>query len=160
MAGKGGGKFAPSGITTRAQIAQILYNLEGQPAFMNDNIFSDVVSGSWYEKAVVWAQGKNIVTGYPDGTFKPDASITREQLAVILYNYAKYKGIDVTVDENTNFLSFNDFWDTSEWAKPAMMWAIERELITGSNWDLKPQGDAVRAQAATVICKFCETVAK
>ena len=70
------------------------------------------------------------------------------------------KEIDVTVDENTNFLSFNDFWDTSEWAKPAMMWAIDRELIVGDNWDLKPQGDAVRAQAATIIWKFCETVAK
>ena len=160
MAGFPGDLFKPDGTTTRAQIAQILYNLEGQPAFMNDNIFSDVVSGSWYEKAVVWAQGKGVVSGYPDGTFKPDAPITREQLAVILYNYAKYKGIDVAVDENTNFLSFNDFWDTSEWAKPAMMWAIDRELIVGTNWDLKPQGDAVRAQVATIIWKFCETVAK
>ena len=160
MTGFPGDLFKPNGTTTRAQIAQILYNLEGQPAFMNDNVFTDVVSGSWYEKAVVWAQGKGVVAGYPDGTFKPNDPITREQLAVILYNYAKYKEIDVTVDENTNSLSFNDFWDTSEWAKPAMMWAIDRELIVGTNWDLKPQGDAVRAQAATIMCKFCETVVK
>ena len=66
----------------------------------------------------------------------------------------------MTVDENTNFLSFNDFWDTAEWAKSAMMWAIEPGLIEGSNRDLMPQGNATRAQAATIMMRFCEEVAK
>lgn len=160
MNGVGNARFVPKGTATRAQIAMVLYNLEGQPAFMNDNIFSDVASGCWYEKAVVWAQGKGIVEGYGNGKFGPEDPITREQMAVILCNYAKYKGIDVTVDENTNFLSFNDFWDISEWAKPAMMWAIDREIIVGSNNNLNPQGNAERSQIATIIWRYCESIIK
>ena len=160
MVGFPGDLFKPDGITTRAQIVTVLWNMSGNPYPNYALNFTDVPEEAWYTEAVRWAAAEKIVSGYGDDTFGPNEPITREQLAVILYNYAKYKGIDVTVDENTNFLSFNDFWDVSEWAKPAMMWAIDRELIVGDNWDLKPQGDAVRAQAATIIWKFCETVVK
>lgn len=160
MNGVGKNTFAPNGTTSRAMIVTILYRLEGEPAFMNDSVFRDVASGSWYEKAVVWASGKGIVGGYGDGKFGPDDPVTREQLAAILYRYAQYKEQDVSVDENTNFLSFNDFFDISEYAKPAMMWAIYNGLIEGDNWDLTPQGSASRAQVAAILQRYCENTAK
>lgn len=152
--------FAPNGSTTRGQIVEMLYRLEGEPAFMNGNMFSDVAEGAWFEKAVVWAQGKGIVSGYGNGSFGPNDPISREQLAVILYHYAQFMGVDVSVDENTNFLNFNDFQSISDWAKPAMMWAVERGLLVGDNWELRPQGGATRAQTATVFQRFCEMLEK
>ena len=156
MNGKPGNKFDPAGTLTRAELVTILYRYEGEPAFMNDNVFDDVVPGSWYEKAVVWANGKAIVGGYGNGKFGPTDPVKREQIAVILYRYAQFKEMDVTVDENTNFLSFNDFWDVSDYAKPAMMWALERGIITGSGWDLNPGDTATRAQAAAMLERFCK----
>ena len=154
MNGMTANSFAPDGTATRGQIVTILYRIAGEPPFMNDNRFSDVARGSYYERAIVWANGKGIVNGYGDGRFGPNDPITREQLAAILYRCAKYKEMDVSVDENTNFLSFNDFWDVSEYAKPAMMWAIANGLIQGTDGDLLPQGGATRAQAAAVFCRW------
>ena len=147
-------------VTTRAQLVTMLYRLEGEPAFMNDNVFSDVPAGSWYEKAVVWAQGKGIIEGYGNGDFGPADPIKREQAAAILYNYAKYKELDVSVDENTNFLSFNDFFEVSEYAKSAMMWALQSGIIQGDGWDLKPGAPADRAQTAQILQRFCEDILK
>ncbi len=154
--------FVPVGTATRAQVAMVLYNMEGQPAFMNDNLFTDVTSGSWYKAAVVWAQGKGIVEGYGSGKFGPEDPITREQMAVILCNYAKYKGLDVSVDanENADFHRFFDASDISEWAEPAMMWAIDRGLLEGSGNRLAPQGNAQRCQIAAILCRYCENLMK
>ncbi len=153
-------QFGPNDVTSRAQLVTILYRLEGEPAFMNDNLFEDVPAGSWYEKAVIWAQGKGIIEGYGNGSFGPADPIKREQAAVILYNYAKYKGLDVSVDENTNFLSFNDFFEVSEYAKPAMMWALQSGLLEGNGWDLNPGSPANRAQTAQILQRFCEEILK
>ena len=127
---------------------------------MNDNIFTDVERGSWYEKAVIWANGKGIVNGYGDGKFGPNDPITREQMAAILYRYCKYKEYDVSIDENTNFLSYTDFQNTSEYAMQAMMWAIDSNILQGSNYVLSPQGNATREQVAAILHRFCEKISK
>ena len=152
--------FSPDKTMSRAMVVTALYRMAGEPAFMNDNVFTDVPAGSWFEKAVVWANSKDIVNGVGEGRFDPDTPVTREQLAAILYRYAKYMSYDVSVDENTNFLSFNDFWDVSDYAKPAMMWAIEIGILTGSGWDLFPQHPATRAQVAAILHRFCEAYVK
>lgn len=159
MKGTSDTAFSPSGTTNRAMVATILYRVAGEPAFMNDNVFSDVPSGSYFEKAVVWANGKDIVSGVGNGKFAPNASVTREQLVTILYRYAQSMEYDVSVSEDTNFLSFNDFTDISEYAKPAMMWALEKGIIQGDANNLNPKATATRAQVATIFQRFCETCA-
>ena len=161
MEGYGNGLFGPNDTLSRAQLCQILYNMEGQPAVTGESAFTDVADGAWYFDAVTWAASEGIATGYGDGTYGPDDSITREQLAAILYRYASYKGYDVSVGEDTNILSYADALDVSEWAIPAMQWACGSGVIEGvTDSTLVPQGNATRAQAATMLMRFCETVAK
>ena len=104
-------------------LVQILYNLEGKPKGTAAN-FSDVQADAWYAEAVGWAASNKVVTGYADGTFRPNAAVTREQAAAILYRYAQSKGIDVSVGENTNILSYVDVQQASEYAIPALQWAV------------------------------------
>ena len=148
--------FSPKASTTRAMIVTILYRLEGEPAFMNDCPFEDVEEGSWYEKAVAWAAGEGIVKGYSDTKFGPNDPITREQMAAILFRYAGFKGYDVTIDPNTNFLSYNDFFSVSDYAKEAMEWNLINEFIKGSDNNLNPQGKATREQVAAILHRFCD----
>jgi len=95
--------FAPNANLTRGMLVQILYNLEGKPKGTAAN-FSDVQADAWYAEAVGWAASNKVVTGYADGTFRPNAAVTREQAAAILYRYAQSKSIDVSVGENTNII--------------------------------------------------------
>ena len=125
------------------------------------NAFTDVAAGSWYADAIDWAAENGIVEGYGDGTFFPDNDITREQMATILYRYAQYMDVDVSVGEDTNILSYADFDEISEYAIPAMQWACGAGVITGVTEDtLVPQGTATRAQVSTILMRYCETVAK
>lgn len=158
MAGTSANSFAPDGATTRGQIVTILWRLEGEPVVNYAMSFTDVAADQWYTEAIRWAQANGIVAGYSADKFGTNDPITREQMATILYRYADFRGYDVSVDENTNFLSFNDFWDVSEYAKTPMMWAIENGLIQGNNWDLNPQGNATRAQAAVILQRYCENI--
>jgi len=99
------------------------------------------------------------VEGYGNGKFGPDDSITREQLAAILYRYAKFKGYDVSVGEDTNILSYNDAFSISDWAMPAMQWACGAELMQGDDQhNLLPGQGATRAQAAAILMRFMENV--
>ncbi|MBR5390568.1 MAG: S-layer homology domain-containing protein [Clostridia bacterium] len=159
MNGISADKFAPSMTTTRAMIVTILYRLEGEPAVTDANPFDDVKDGQWYTDAIIWAAENGIVEGYGNGKFGTADSITREQFAAILYRYAKYKGYDVSVGQDTNILSYDDAFDVSEWAMEAMQWACGAGLIQGdNNGALRPKSEATRAEAAAILMRFIENV--
>lgn len=157
MSGYGNGLFGPDDILSRAQLCQIIYNMEGQPATSGSSVFTDVADSAWYADAVTWAAENGIVGGYGGGLFGPEDNITREQLASILYRYAQTKGYDTSVGENTNILSYTDALEISEYAIPAMKWACGAGVIMGvTESALLPQGSATRAQVATMLMRFCE----
>ena len=152
--------FAPNTNLTRGMLVQILYNLEGKPKGTAAN-FSDVQADAWYAEAVGWAASNKVVTGYADGTFRPNAAVTREQAAAILYRYAKSKDIDVSVGENTNILSYVDVQQASEYAIPALQWAVGAGVLNGKNGGrLAPTGTATRAEIAAIMQRWCENIIK
>lgn len=154
MNGVGNDKFNPSEKGTRAMIVTILYNKEGKPAVTGKATFKDVTSGAWYEGPIAWAKANNIANGYQDGSFGPSESVTREQLAVMLYNYAKSKG---TVSTGNTEMKFADNADIHNWAQEAMKWCVSNKIINGKgNNKLDPRGFATRAEIATMIMNFCE----
>lgn len=157
MNGVGNNLFAPSSNLTRGMIAQVLYNLEGTPAAGN-GVFTDVAADQWYADAVNWAAANDIVGGYGNGKFGPEDDITREQMAQILYNYATFKGYDVSVQDDLS--TFNDGAKTSDWALSAMKWAVGSGLLQGYNGNLNPTGTATRAEVAQILMNFCENIAK
>lgn len=152
--------FAPNANLTRGMLVQILYNLEGKPKGTAAN-FSDVQADAWYAEAVGWAASNKVVTGYADGTFRPNAAVIREQTAAILYRYAQSKGIDVSVGENTNILSYMDVQQASEYAIPALQWAVGAGVLNGKNGGrLAPTGTATRAEIAAIMQRWCENIIK
>lgn len=152
--------FAPNANLTRGMLVQILYNMEGKPKGTAAN-FSDVQADAWYAEAVGWAASNKVVTGYADGTFRPNAAVTREQAAAILYRYAQSKGIDVSVGENTNILSYVDVQQASEYAIPALQWAVGAGVLNGKNGSrLAPTGTATRAEIAAIMQRWCENIIK
>ena len=152
--------FAPNANLTRGMLVQILYNLEGKSKGTAAN-FSDVQADAWYAEAVGWAATNKVVTGYADGTFRPNAAVTREQAAAILYRYAQSKGIDVSVGENTNILSYVDVQQASEYAIPALQWAVGAGVLNGKNGGrLAPTGTATRAEIAAIMQRWCENIIK
>ncbi len=152
--------FEPRAPMTRAMMVTVLHQMEGNPAAMTVNHFADVVPGSWYANAVIWANSKGIVKGYNSDTFGPDDLVTREQLATILHLYAKFKGYDVSVGEDTNILSFEDAFDISEYAIPALQWACGAGIIQGDGAKLDPLGSGTRAQVAAMLAKFMSVYVK
>ncbi|WP_294522817.1 endo-alpha-N-acetylgalactosaminidase family protein [uncultured Pseudoflavonifractor sp.] len=155
MNGTSATTFAPGMNLTRSMMAQILYNMEKQPTVTGSNPFNDVPAGQWYTDAVVWAAANDIVNGY-NGSFQPDDSITREQMAAILYRYAQYKGEDTSAAGSLE--SFSDGSATSGWAKEAMAWAVGAGVIGGKgNGVLDPTGTATRAEVAQIMMNFLET---
>ena len=151
--------FAPHATTSRSMIVTILYRLEGEPVVDDAMDFTDVAGDAYYAEAVRWAASEGIVGGYGGGLFGAEDAVTREQLAVILYRYAVYKGYDVSVGEDTNILSYADFADLSEYAIPAMQWACGAGVITGvTDATLVPQGEATRAQVAAMLMRFVEAI--
>ena len=161
MKGTGENLFSPDATTTRGMIVTILYRLEGEPVVDYAMGFTDVAEGEWYTEAVRWAASEGIVGGYGGGLFGSDDAVTREQLAVILYRYAVYKGYDVSIGEDTNILSYTDAFEISEYAVPAFQWACGAGVIEGvTESTLVPRGNATRAQVATMLMRFCVNVAK
>ena len=158
MNGTSATTFAPYGITTRGQIVTILWRLEGQPAVSGACPFTDVAVGSYYETAITWAAANGIVTGYDATTFGPDDQITREQMAAILYRYAMGKQLASPALVN-NLAVFTDADKISAYAVEAMNWAVGQGLINGmGDGTVAPQGQAIRAQAAAILHRFCETL--
>ena len=159
MNGVSENEFAPSGKLTRAMLVQMLYNMESRPACDAENAFMDVPVGQWYTDAVIWANDEKIVSGMGDGLFAPNMEITREQMVVMLYNYAKYRGYDVTASADLS--AFADTASVSTWAQPAMQWAVAEGYISGmGDSQLAPQGTATRAEIASVIMRFMEATAE
>ena len=164
MGGMGDGTFAPTGTTTRAQIVQILYNLEGTPAVSGTTPFTDLTA-NWYKPAILWAYQNNVVAGTSPNTFDPERPVTREQIAVILTQYMFH----VLKMERTwtpaDLSTFPDGAKVSGWAKEAMQDAVALGLINGSKAPdgtvyLDPQGSATRQQVATILMNFCQNVKK
>ena len=164
MGGMGDGTFAPTGTTTRAQIVQILYNLEGTPAVSGTTPFTDLTA-NWYKPAILWAYQNNVVAGTSPTTFDPDQPVTREQIAVILTQYMFH----VLKMERTwtpaDLSTFPDGAQVSSWAKEAMQDAVALGLINGTKASdgvvyLDPQGSAARQQVATILMNFCQNVKK
>ena len=159
MDGTSSTTFAPLMTTNRAMIVTILWRLEGSPVVNYAMNFSDVESGVWYTEAVRWAAAEGIVKGYSDTVFAPDDTVTREQLATILYRYAEYKEYDVSA--KGDLTTFADGSTVSTWAADGMTWAVGAQLITGKDGGkLDPTGTATRAEVATILMRFCENVAK
>ena len=164
MGGMGDGTFAPTGTTTRAQIVQILYNLEGTPAVSGTTPFTDLTA-NWYKPAILWAYQNNVVAGTSPTTFDPERPVTREQIAVILTQYMFH----VLKMERTwtpaDLSKFPDGANVSGWAKEAMQDAVALGLINGTKAPdgkvyLDPQGSAARQQVATILMNFCQNVKK
>ena len=159
MSGTAADVFAPNATTTRAMIVTILYRLEGSPAVTGTSAFVDVPAGQWYTDAVNWAAANQIVKGTSATTFAPNDSITREQMAAILYRYAQYKGYDVT--KKADLSGYSDNGQVSAYAKDALAWANAAKLINGvTNTTLEPQCNATRAQVSAILHRFCDGVVK
>ena len=158
MNGTGTTTFAPNGNLSRAMMVQVLYNLENKPA-VSEDAFTDVSDDSWYFSAVNWAASEDIVGGYGNGRFGPDDSITREQMAAILYRYAAYKGYDVSGKAAVS--DFTDAGSISSWATDAVAWAVNAQVLNGKgNGILDPRGTATRAEVAQIMMNFLESMAK
>ena len=164
MGGMGDGTFAPTGTTTRAQIVQILYNLEGTPAVSGTTPFTDLTA-NWYKPAILWAYQNNVVAGKSPTTFDPEGPVTREQIAVILTQYMFHVLKMNRTWTPADLSAFPDGAQVSGWAKEAMQDAVALGLINGTKASdglvyLDPQGSATRQQVATILMNFCQNVKK
>ncbi len=156
MVGISSTMFGPDTNVTRGMFVTVLHRIEGEPS-AGDCVFTDVADGSYYERAIAWANENEIVAGISHTEYAPDASITREQMAAILYRYSNYKGYDTSIGEDTNILSFTDAEEISEYAIPAMQWAIGAGIISGKgNGILDPRGNATRAETASVLTRMLD----
>ena len=159
MAGTSDTTFEPDTTTSRGMIVTVLYRLEGAPTVSGASAFTDVADGQYYADAVAWAAANNIVGGYGNGLFGPNDTITREQMAAILYRYAQYKGYDVTA--STDLSDYSDVAQVSSYALAALQWANAEGLVNGtSDTTLTPGGSATRAQVAVILMRFCENIAE
>lgn len=169
MNGTGKG-FEPDATVTRATVFHTLWNLEGKPtpeaaAVLTEgetwavdaasSAFADVV-GTWYDLSANWAAEVGLTTGDGTGAYAGDRTITRAEIVTILYRYAQYKSMDVSVGEDTNILSYEDALEVAEYAIPAFQWACGEGIVTGISNGLAPQGSATRSQLAVMLFRFCQ----
>ena len=161
ITGTGNGKFGPDANITRAQFVTILANLSGNDlSSYTSSTFRDVSTGNWYFEAVQWANKNGIASGY-DSAFKPNANITREQMAVMLFNYAKYAGIDVSNVEGMSVREFSDYGSISNYAMTPVQWAINDSIVSGNaDGSFAPKAKATRAQAAKMITILLQGIIK
>lgn len=154
MAGTSETTFGPATNLTRSMMAQVMFNMEKGVASAG-NSFADVPAGAWYADAVNWASANGIMSGYGDGRFGPDDPITREQIALLMYNYAKLKDYNMTATADLSL--FADNAAISSWASEAMEWAVGSGLLSGKDGNmLDPTGVATRAEVATILMRFSE----
>ena len=159
MSGTDGSRFSPNGTLTRAMLSQILYAMEDKPAVSGAATFSDVAAGAWYADAVNWTAAQGIVAGMGENSFAPDAPVTREQLSLILYGYARYKGYDTSA--SVSLSGYADRDSVAVWAADSMGWAVSEGLISGRPGGyLDPAGTATRAEVAQILMNFCEDLAR
>ena len=144
--------FSPEKTMTRGMLVTVLYRMAGSPAAVGTAAFSDVAANAYCAQAVSWASASGLVTGFGDGSFAPDRPVTREQLTAILYRYARYKSLSVSA--SAALTGFTDAADVSEYAVPAMQWAVGMKLLQGAGGALSPQAGAPRAQVAAILQRF------
>ena len=157
MSGTSSKNFSPDVKISRGMIVTMLHNMENRPYVSGTSKFKDVQNtNDYYYVAVKWASKNNIVSGYSNGKFGPNDPITREQLAVILNNYCRYKG--KYKKTNANLSKFKDSSKVSSYAQWGMKWAVGNKIINGSNGNLNPQGTATRAEAAAMLSNYCKTI--
>ena len=149
FSGVGGSKFAPTGTMTRSMLVTVLHRLEGSPAPAPSGSFQDVPADAWYSAAANRAAEQNIAGGTANGRFDPDAPLTRETLAVMLYRCAGKPAVT-----GGSLDRFRDGAQTSAWAREAMEWACASGILTGSNSSLRPQANISRAEVATMLTRF------
>lgn len=155
MSGTGGGNFSPNQITSRAMVTTILHNMAGRPA-PGGGTFDDVASGAWYADSVIWAARNKIAQGY-GGFFRPNENVTREQMALMMYNYAKLQGCDVSAQ--SGLTTFSDTGMISTQTLKAVRWANAVGLLNGvSGGRLDPKGLITRAQIASILMNYRENV--
>ena len=156
MEGVGNHLFAPNTLVTRAQLTQILYAAESKPEVDSVSPFTDVPSiGKWYSSAVIWGAKEKLVAGYPDKSFRPNQAVTREQLVSVMYKYAQFKNFEKASDGGAMGLAgYPDEDQIASYARPAMLWAVQKGIISGTNIGLEPKGPATRAQMAVIIRAF------
>lgn len=158
MTGTSGTTFEPNAPLSRAMVAQILYNLEGQPTVKGDSNFTDA-SSHWAANAIAWAKASGVVAGYEGNTFHPEKAVSREELAQMLYNYAQYK--EITLPASSDLSKVPDGDKVSNWAKTAMSWATGLGVINGyEDGTLRPGGNTTRAEAASMIMGLATTLTK
>ena len=162
---KGTTLFRPEGNINKAQVAQVLYNMEGQPKVTDRKVFGalkDVYDYEWYADAVAWAYNTGVITGdLNTKKFYPKDNVTREQLALMMYRYADYKWYDIGATSNVSPYKYLDAHKISNWTETAMNWAVEKQFIRGFQtdlgfWKINPQGTATRREMATILKRFCE----
>ena len=154
-------EFAPDAALTRAQLVTILYRVDGKRTVSFENVFPDVASGRYYSDAVIWAEKNGIVNGFKDGTFRPDAPVTREQLVTIFYRYTHYFGVEIAGDPEL-LCTFPDAGMVSSYAAQAFGWAVEKGIIHGvaakDSTFLRPKDNATRAQVAKMLMRLLEVL--
>lgn len=147
--------FEPDTLMTRAMIVTVLHRIAGSPKMSGTSAFSDVPNGKWYTEAVIWAEENGIVNGYGNGIFAPDENVTREQLAVIVSNYAKFMKYDLS--GTTDLSKFVDAAAISTWANTPLGWAVANSLISGKPGQvLDPSGNATRAECVVILVRFID----
>ena len=157
--GVGNGKFDTEGTMTRAMLVTVLYRLEGETKANYEHNFTDVADSQWYADSVAWANENNIVKGVADNSFDPDAFVTREQVATILYRYAQY--LDMSTHHKGDITQFNDHHEVSDWAKDAKSWAVGAGIIGGKPGNiLDSNGNATRTEVAAIIERLITIMVK
>jgi len=154
MRGTSATTFAPNATLTRAMFVTTLYRMEGEPPVEFSQVFTDVTGGKWYSDAVVWAIQNGIVQGVGKGHFAPEAAVSREQIAVLLYRYAAFKGYDDIASDTALESIFSDYHLVSSWAEEAMAWAVENKFIIGFDGKCMPLDPATRAECAALLSRF------
>ena len=158
FAGTSANTFSPGTPMTRGMFVTVLYRLDGRPEVRTGGGFTDVENpAQYYYDAVLWANANRIVTGYTDGTFQPDRSVTREEMAAIMHRYASYKGRNMQTPGEV-FETFPDKDEVSSYAVAPMRWAVSWEIIRGSNGMLLPRNTATRAEVAQIVFNYCEQI--
>ena len=150
--------FSPNMDLSRAMLVTILWNMEGSPKVNGSNKFPDVKNDAWYTNAIIWASTNGIVNGYQDGDFAPNVSITRQEVAVMLSNYCKFKGKFIESNKSLDLFLDNDI--VANWAVPSVQWAVENKIIHGAENGTKinPRDTATRVEAITMIKNYIDTI--
>ena len=154
MNGVGENEFSPNSSMTRGMLVTVLYRMS-KDNYKGNSTFIDVKESEYYSSAVAWASKNEIVNGIGNNEFAPNAEVTREQLIVILYRYAKYAKMGAKVDKNSKLSNFEDYEDISEYSLTAFEWGYGKKIISGrTETTLNPKGTASRAEVATMLMRF------